>query len=96
MEIFIRLDGDQLMEKHPSNCIQNFCWLFDLNKGLDKKGGEDGEDDAWDQLEKDPVEPDVDVVQRLIRHLINMMITLKMMMVMMIVRRKSPWSHMLI
>ena len=36
--------------------------MSDLNKRLDQKSGEDGEDDAGNQFEKDAVEPDVDVV----------------------------------
>ena len=36
--------------------------MSDLNKRLDQKSCEDGEDDAGNQFEKDAVEPDVDVV----------------------------------
>ena len=36
--------------------------MGDLNKRLDQKSCEDGEDDARNQFEKDAVEPDVDVV----------------------------------
>ena len=36
--------------------------MSDLNKRLDQKSGEDSEDDAGNQFEKDAVEPDVDVV----------------------------------
>ena len=46
--------------------------LWNLNKRLDKECSEDGEDNAGDELEEDPVEPDVDVVQRLICHLVRM------------------------
>ena len=44
------------------------CWESHLNHGLDEERGDEGEDDAGDELEE-AVEPDVDLVQVNIGHL---------------------------
>ena len=64
-----------LLVRRPHSKFSLPWWhwsLWNLNKRLDKECSEYGEDNAGDELEEDPVEPDVDVVQRLICHLVRM------------------------